>query len=103
MILESSLYTNKRNATVTTKYHYLVEDAVISPAEFELARRKGGDWENVLLDEFHVSMSAMGNALSKFLGVPYEPCRSDRIKPYQMLKNLKRTYVQNSFWVPIGP
>jgi type II secretory ATPase GspE/PulE/Tfp pilus assembly ATPase PilB-like protein len=37
--------------------------------------------------------------------VPYEPFRPDRIKPQELLKNLKREFVDSSLWVPIeeGP
>jgi adenylate cyclase len=71
--------------TVKTKYDFLVADAVMSAAEFELAtrtaRRKGVDIEDVLLDEFQVKTEALGNALSSFFGVGYEPHKADRIKP----------------------
>ena len=91
--------------TVKTKYDYLVSDAVMSSAEFELAtrtaRRKGVDVEDVLLDEFQVKPEALGKALSAFFGVPYEPHRGDRIKPADLLRNLKREYVESSHWVPI--
>ncbi len=95
----------QRQAVVKTKYDYLVADAVISAAEFELAartaRRKGVDIEDVLIDEFQVALPALGKALSTFFGVPYEPHKSDRIKPADLLKNLKREYVESSHWVPI--
>ncbi len=88
-----------------TKYDFLVADAVISAAEFELAtrtaRRKGVDIEDVLVDEFQVSVSALGKALSSFFNVPYEPFKHDRIKPADLLKNLKREYVQGSHWLPV--
>jgi type II secretory ATPase GspE/PulE/Tfp pilus assembly ATPase PilB-like protein len=91
--------------TVKTKYDYLVADAVMSAAEFELAtrtaRRKGVDVEDVLLDEFQVKPDALGKALSSFFGVPYEPYKSDRIKPSDLLRNLKREYVESSHWVPV--
>ncbi|MBI4808466.1 MAG: Flp pilus assembly complex ATPase component TadA [Nitrosomonadales bacterium] len=91
--------------TVKTKYDYLVADAVMSGAEFELAtrtaRRKGVDVEDVLLDEFQVKPEALGKALSSFFGVPYEPLKSDRIKPSDLLRNLKREYVESSHWVPV--
>src|SRR5512135_954392 len=91
--------------TVKTKYDYLVSDAVMSAAEFELAtrtaRRKGIDVEDVLLDEFQVKPDALGKALSSFFGVPYEPFKSDRIKPADLLRNLKREYVESSHWVPV--
>ncbi len=91
--------------TVKTKYDYLVSDAVMSAAEFELAtrtaRRKAVDIEDVLLDEFQVKPDALGKALSSFFGVPYEPYKADRIKPSELLRNLKREYVESSHWVPV--
>jgi hypothetical protein len=55
----------------------------------------------VLTDEFQVKLPAIGAALSKFFGVPYEPFKPDRIKPLDLLKNLKRDYVESNQWVPI--
>ncbi len=90
---------------VKTKYDYLVADAVLSAQEFDLAtrsaRRKGIDVEEVLIGEFQVKVPAMGAALSKFFGVPYEPFKADRVKPPDLLKNLKRDYVESSQWIPI--
>ncbi|MSQ70769.1 MAG: GspE/PulE family protein [Betaproteobacteria bacterium] len=88
-----------------TKYDFLVSDAVISAAEFELAarsaRKKALDIESVLADEFQVKQPAIGAALAKFFGVAYEPFKQDRIKPMDLLKNLKREYVESNQWVPI--
>jgi type II secretory ATPase GspE/PulE/Tfp pilus assembly ATPase PilB-like protein len=88
-----------------TKYDYLIADAVLSAGEFELAarqaRKKAIDIEQVLTEEFQVKIPAIGQALSKFFGVPYEPFRSDRVKPGELLKNLKREYVEGNLWVPI--
>ncbi|MCC6657572.1 MAG: GspE/PulE family protein [Rhodocyclaceae bacterium] len=90
---------------VKSKYDHLVADAVLSAAEFDLAtrsaRRKGLDIEEVLQSEFQVKQAAIGAALSKFFGVPYEPYKSDRIKPMDLLKNLKRDYVEVNQWLPI--
>ena len=98
-------HQRQQNSTAKTKYDYLVADAVLSAAEFELAtrtaRRKGIDIEEVLLDEFQVTAAALGKALSSFFGVPYQPYRSDRIKPAELLKNLRREYVESSHWIPI--
>jgi type II secretory ATPase GspE/PulE/Tfp pilus assembly ATPase PilB-like protein len=88
-----------------TKYDYLIADAVLSAGEFELAarqaRKKAIDVEQVLADEFQVKIAAIGQALSKFFRVPYEPYKSDRVKPADLLKNLKREYVEANQWVPI--
>jgi len=94
-----------QSTTAKTKYDYLVADAVLSAAEFELAtrtaRRKGIDIEDVLIDEFQVSSAALGKALSTFFGVPYEPYRGDRVKPVELLRNLRREYVKSGHWIPI--
>jgi type II secretory ATPase GspE/PulE/Tfp pilus assembly ATPase PilB-like protein len=88
-----------------TKYDYLIADAVLSAGEFELAarqaRKKAIDIEQVLIEEFQVKIPAIGAALSKFFGVPYEPFKPDRVKPADLLKNLKREYVEANQWVPI--
>lgn len=98
-------HQRQQSTATRTKYDYLVADAVLSAAEFELAtrtaRRKGIDIEEVLLDEFQVSTAALGKALSRFFGVPYEPYRGDRLKPSELLKNLRREYVESSHWIPI--
>jgi type II secretory ATPase GspE/PulE/Tfp pilus assembly ATPase PilB-like protein len=90
---------------VKTKYDYLIADAVLSAGEFELAsrqaRKKAVDVENVLTEEFQVKIPAIGAALSKFFGVPYEPFKQDRVKPMELLKNLKREYVEQNQWLPI--
>ena len=90
---------------VKTKYDNLVADAVLSAAEFELAtrtaRRKGVDVEDVLIDEFQVKTAALGQSLANFFGVPYEPFKADRVKPADLLKNLRREYVESSHWVPV--
>ena len=94
----------QKRQVLKTKYDFLVSDAVISAAEFELvahsARKKAIDVETVLMDEFQVKTTAIGQALGKFFGVPYEPFKPDRLKPMDLLKNLKREYVESQQWVP---
>jgi type II secretory ATPase GspE/PulE/Tfp pilus assembly ATPase PilB-like protein len=90
---------------VKTKYDYLISDAVLSAGEFDLAsrsaRKKAVDIEQVLTDEFQVKIPAIGAALAKFFNVPYEPYKADRVKPLDLLKNLKREYVDANQWLPI--
>ncbi|MFO1320449.1 MAG: ATPase, T2SS/T4P/T4SS family [Burkholderiales bacterium] len=87
------------------KYDALVTNAILSAEEIELAtrsaRRKGIDIEDVLLDEFQVKPQAIGDALAAFFNVPYEPVRLDRIKPIDLLKNLKREFAESNGWIPL--
>lgn len=103
--LAIALRLRQKPSIVRTKYDHLVTDAVISATELELAarsaRRKEIDIEQVLVGEFQVSVPAIGAALSKFFGVPYEAYKAERIKPLDLLKNLKRDYVESSEWLPI--
>jgi len=96
---------SKPAQSVKTKYDFLVADAVISAQELELAtrtaRRKNLDVEEVLVNEFQVKLPALGAALSKFFKVPYESFKSDRIKPIDLLKNLKRDFLEQAQWAPV--
>jgi type II secretory ATPase GspE/PulE/Tfp pilus assembly ATPase PilB-like protein len=103
--LAIALKQRQKPQVLKTKYDFLVSDAVISAAEFELAarsaRKKAVDVETVLIEEFQVKIPAIGAALAKFFRVPYEPFKPERIKPMDLLKNLKRDYVESNQWVPI--
>jgi type II secretory ATPase GspE/PulE/Tfp pilus assembly ATPase PilB-like protein len=96
---------SRPTAMLRGKYDHLVTNAVLSAEEMELAtrsaRRKNLDIEDVLLDEFQVKPPAIGEALSQFFRVAYESFKHDRVKPMDLLKNLKRDFVESSSWVPI--
>ncbi len=90
---------------VRSKYDALVTEGIISADELDLAqrsaRRKGLTLEETLVKEFQVKQSAIGDALAGFFGVPYEPFRADRLKPMDLLRNLKRDYVEANQWLPV--
>jgi type II secretory ATPase GspE/PulE/Tfp pilus assembly ATPase PilB-like protein len=90
---------------IKSKFEYLVIDNVISEGELELAtrtaRRKNKNVEDILIDEFQVKQAALGAALAKYFGVDYEAHNPDRVKPVDLLKNLKREYCEQSNWIPV--
>ena len=91
--------------SVQSKFEYLVIDNIIAAGELDLAtkaaRRKNKNVEDILVDEFQVKPPAIGAALAKFFGVEYEPFKPDRIKPPDLLKNIKRDYAEANHWVPL--
>lgn len=95
----------KPDRLLKSKYDYLIFDALISAAELELAtrsaRKKGCDVEDVLIEEFQISLPLIGKALASFFQVRYEPFKADRIKPIDLLKNLKKDYVESNSLLPI--
>ena len=45
--------------------------------------------------------TTIGDALAAYFSVPYEPFRNERIKPVDLLRNLKRDFVESNGWVPL--
>ena len=90
---------------VATKYDHLVTSNIISAGELELAsrtaRRKNKSVEDILIDEFQVSVTALGECLSLFYGIPYKGYSANFIKPYELFRNLKREYVESNLWLPL--
>ena len=90
---------------VATKYDHLVTSNIISAGELELAsrtaRRKNKSVEDILIDEFQVSVTALGECLSLFYGIPYKSYSASFIKPYDLFRNLKREYVESNQWLPL--
>jgi type II secretory ATPase GspE/PulE/Tfp pilus assembly ATPase PilB-like protein len=95
----------KPTVMVHSKYNALVAEAILSAPELELAtrsaRRKNLDMEDILIGEFQVKLPAIGQALAKHFGVAYEPFKPERINPVDLLKNIKRDYVEQNKWLPL--
>ena len=96
---------NKPAQMVRSKYDLLVAEAVVTAEELDLAKRTARkderSIEEVLISDYKVPLPSIGAALAKFFNVPYEPFKPDRIKPAELLKNLKRDYIDQNHWVPI--
>lgn len=100
-------FAHRRHALIQpkSKYEGLVNDAKLTSAELEaatsLARERGISLEQLLLEEYKLKPADIGSAVARFFGVPYEPFRQDRVKPLDLLRNLKRDYVQQAQWLPL--
>ncbi|MES2771805.1 MAG: GspE/PulE family protein [Pseudomonadota bacterium] len=90
---------------LSSKYEALVRDGLLSAADLELAqksaRQKNLLLEKVLREDFQVKLNDIGMGLARFFEVPYEAFRSERIKPTDLLRNLKRDYVEADQWLPL--
>ncbi|MCE1182512.1 MAG: Flp pilus assembly complex ATPase component TadA [Rhodocyclales bacterium] len=88
-----------------SKYDQLVSDGALSAADMEQAqnhaRDQGRELEEVLEQDFKVRLGQIGETLARFFGVPYEPMRADRIKQTDLLRNLKRDYLEQNHWLPL--
>ena len=96
---------NKPAQLVRSKYDFLVADAIVTSEELDLAKRAarkdGRSIEDALIEQFQVKLPALGASLAKFFGVPYEPFKPDLVKPVDLLKNIKREFLEQHQWAPI--
>jgi type II secretory ATPase GspE/PulE/Tfp pilus assembly ATPase PilB-like protein len=87
------------------RYEWLIRQGMLSIDEYEeaqrTARETGGHLENVLLRDYRVTPAEIGEAMSRFYGVPYEPFRPERIKSMDLLRHIKKDYVRQARWVPL--
>lgn len=95
-----------RPATVIrSKYDPLVAHSILSTPELGLAsrsaRRKGIDVEDVLINEFQVKPSDIGEALARFFGVPYAPYREQRTKPVDAFIYFNPDEIGSNRWFPL--
>jgi type II secretory ATPase GspE/PulE/Tfp pilus assembly ATPase PilB-like protein len=96
---------SKAPATLRSRYHALVADGRISAARLEEAIRAARDADSnaeaVLVSSFGLTLPEIGEAAARFYHVPYEPFRPDRIKQLDLLRHIKREYVEQNEWLPL--
>ncbi|HRP95371.1 MAG TPA: GspE/PulE family protein [Rhodocyclaceae bacterium] len=94
-----------RPATLRSRFAALVADGRIGEKELDAAtrsaREQGSTVEAVLVDRLGLSLAEIGAAAARFYNLPYEPYRTDRIKQMDLLRNIKRDYVEQNQWLPL--
>lgn len=94
----------KTTALLPKRYEVLAAEGVISTAELELAQRwaqrKAKDLEQVLVDDFHVPLAAMGKALAKQANLPYQAHDTTWRPNPELAKKLNRAACQQHQWLP---
>jgi type II secretory ATPase GspE/PulE/Tfp pilus assembly ATPase PilB-like protein len=88
-----------------SKYDYLVRSGKLAGQNLdtlaENARQRGATFEHYLIDEFKCTVEELGDAMARFYGVPYEAFKPNRIRPMDLLRNIKREYAEKSGWLPL--
>lgn len=92
-------------AMLRSRFDALVADGRIAATELDAAmrsaRESGTAIETVLIESLKLSLAEVGDAAARFYNVPYEPYRQDRIKQIDLLRNIKRDYVEQNHWLPL--
>lgn len=94
------------SGTITpSAYEALVKAGALSAADLtsvtRAARERGLDIEAVLMDELRLSTMTIGKALGAHYQVQYQPYDPLRPRPSELLKNLKREFVEADGWLPL--
>lgn len=94
----------KTAALLPKRYEVLVAEGAISAAELELAQRwaqrKNKDLEQVLVEDFKMSLAAIGKALAKQANLPYQAHdKAWRPNP-ELAKKLNRAACRKGQWLP---
>lgn len=96
---------NQAPAVLRSRFDALVADGRLSAQELaeatRTARESGVTVESVLIETMHLTLAEIGEAASRFYNLPYEPYRQDRIKQVDLLRNIKRDYVEQNHWLPL--
>jgi len=92
-------------ASLRSRYDALVADGRITVGELQQATRQArqtkSSTETVLIEQLKLTPAELGEAAARFYNVPYEPFRQDRVKQMDLLRNIKREYVQQNHWLPL--
>jgi type II secretory ATPase GspE/PulE/Tfp pilus assembly ATPase PilB-like protein len=88
-----------------TKFDALVVAGVMTDSELrqsiEVARAEGHSIEATLLAQYGLKPAVVGDALSKFFGVPYEAFNAGRIRSEMLHGALKREFIVEQGWIPL--
>lgn len=94
----------KASALLPKRYEVLATEGVISAPELELAQRwaqrKNKDVEQVLTEDFKVSLAAMGEAMARQCNLPYQPLTKTWYSNPELAKKLNRATAEQQQWLP---
>lgn len=96
----------KATALLPRRYEVLAAEGVISAPELDLAQRwaqrKGKDIEQVLTEDFKVSLSAMGEAMARQCGLAHQPLARNWHANPELMKKMTRATAEQQQWLPFA-
>ena len=88
-----------------TKFDYVIAQGLVTQDEVNqavgLARQKNLDVETVLLEQFKVPKTELGQSLAQFYRVPFVEYDPKLIPPPDLMKDLKLEFLKRNVWLPI--
>ncbi|KJS29061.1 MAG: pilus assembly protein [Desulfatitalea sp. BRH_c12] len=107
-IIGIALYNQKRMAVRSgraTKFDYLLENHLVTQKELVKAvvdaRQRKEAVESVLIREYKVPKSELGESLARYFKVPFVAYNNTYPIPGDILAGLKVPFMRNNIWVPL--
>ena len=107
-IIGNALYNQKRNSARggrNTKFDYLLENHLVTQKDINKAnldaRQRKEAVETVLIREYKVPKTEMGESLSRYYKVPYVAYNAAAPIPGELLAGLKVPFMRTNTWVPL--
>ena len=95
---------SRQPGRLRSRFDALIVDGRITAEEFADAAREGREGgagtEAVLIAQLGLSAAELGAAAARYFGVPYQPFVASHVKSPDLLRNIKREYVEQSLWLP---
>ena len=94
------------SATYESKYDYLLRYKLVTTTQLQnalvISKKSNRSVEFVLSDNFHIDLQEVGKSLSLYYQAPFRVFDPDMPVPYELTRNLKRTFLTQNTWVPIA-
>ncbi len=89
-----------------SKYDYLLRQNIVSTDQLQqsasLSKQTRKSVEAVLIENYGVSKDDIGKSFSQFYGCAFKSYQEDFPTPYELLGNLKKTFLKHELWVPMN-
>ncbi len=93
------------STTPSSRYDLLLEKRLITPAQLQralvLSQKTRKSVETVLIEEFQVPKTEIGESLSRFYGCPFKSFDPQVSLPKEISRSLKKSFLLHDSWVPI--
>jgi len=94
------------SATYESRYDYLLRSKIVTTTQLQnalvVSKKSNRSVEFVLSDNFQIDMHEVGKSLSLYYRVPFRAFDPDLPVPYELTRNLKRTFLIQNTWVPVA-
>jgi type II secretory ATPase GspE/PulE/Tfp pilus assembly ATPase PilB-like protein/tetratricopeptide (TPR) repeat protein len=95
----------KTKVSNTSRYDYLLRNKMVTTNQLQdalaIAKKINKSLEYVLMDRFKVSIQEIGKSLSMFYGCPFRTFDAELPVPFELINNLKKSFLLYYVWVPL--